>query len=91
MAIEDIQYIEVEGKYSSLVIAGRKFHLKISLKELLQKLPEARFVRISRNHVVHLMWVGDIDTLQLQLEVDGTWLAISRSYKDALMDRIQLL
>lgn len=91
IAIEDIHYIEVEGRYSSLVVKGRKFHLKISLKELLQKLPAHRFVRISRNHVVHLTWVGDIDTQQLQLAVDGTWLTISRTYKDALMDRIQLL
>lgn len=91
IGIEHIQFIEVEGRYSSLVVDGRRYHLKISLRELLEKLPQDRFVRVSRNHVVQLAFIEDIDIQQFQLAIGEHVIPISRTYKDDLMGRINLI
>lgn len=91
IALDDIEYIEVEGRYSALVVGGRRYHLKTSLRELHEKLPADRFLRVSRNHVVQLSCIRDIDIQQFELQVGQTVLPVSRTYKDNLMRHIRLL
>jgi len=88
---KDIRYIEVEGKYSAVATADRKYNVKASLKELLDKLPVGEFVRISRNHVVNLARVEHIDLLQYAVRVGDRELPVSRTYKENLMRYVRLL
>jgi DNA-binding LytR/AlgR family response regulator len=87
----DIRYIEVEGKYSAVVTGDRRYNVKVSLKELLDKLPVGEFVRVSRNHVVNLARVEHIDVLQYAVRVADRELPVSRTYKENLMRYVRLL
>jgi len=87
----DIRYIEVEGKYSAVVTGDRRYNVKVSLKELLDKLPAGEFVRVSRNHVVNLARVEHIDVLQYAVRVADRELPVSRTYKENLMRYVRLL
>jgi molybdopterin converting factor small subunit len=89
--LEDILYIEVEGKYSALQVKERKYNVKASLKDLLQKLPSNRFVRVSRNFVVNLSRIQHIDTFQYTVKVGDMEIPISRTYKEELMRHINLI
>ena len=89
--LDDILYIEVEGKYSALQVRDRKFNVKASLKDLLQKLPTNRFVRVSRNFVVNLSRIQHIDTFQYTVKVGDMEIPISRTYKEELMRHINLI
>lgn len=89
--LDDVVYIEVEGKYSSIQLKERKFHVKASLKDLLEKFPSDRFVRVSRNFVVNLDRIEHIDTMQYMVKVEDREIPVSRTYKEELMNRIQLL
>jgi DNA-binding LytR/AlgR family response regulator len=89
--LDDILYIEVEGKYSALQVRDRKYNVKASLKELLQKLPTDRFVRVSRNFVVNLSRIQHIDTFQYTVKVEEMEIPISRTYKEELMRHINLI
>ena len=89
--LNDILYIEVEGKYSALQVRDRKFNVKASLKDLLQKLPADRFVRVSRNFVVNLNRIQHIDTFQYTVKVGDMEIPISRTYKEELMRHINLI
>ena len=91
MPLDDILYIEVEGKYSALQVRDRKFNVKASLKDLLQKLPADRFVRVSRNFVVNLNRIQHIDTFQYTVKVGDMEIPISRTYKEELMRHINLI
>ena len=73
------------------MVGGRRYHLKISLRELHEKLPADRFLRVSRNHVVQLSCIRDIDIQQFELHVGQAVLPVSRTYKDNLMRHIRLL
>jgi DNA-binding LytR/AlgR family response regulator len=88
---KDIRYIEVEGKYSAVATADRRYNVKASLKELLDKLPVGEFVRVSRNHVVNLARVEHIDLLQYAVRVGDRELPVSRTYKENLMRYVRLL
>lgn len=89
--LDDILYIEVEGKYSALQVRDRKYNVKASLKDLLQKLPANRFVRVSRNFVVNLSRIQHIDTFQYTVKVGDMEIPISRTYKEELMRHINLI
>jgi len=88
---DGIDFIEVEGKYSSISVEERKYYLKISLKDLLLKLPSDTFARVSRNFVVNIDKIENIDTQNYQLKVGQAEIPISRTYKEALMKRIKLI
>lgn len=89
--LQDVRFIEVEGKYSAIHVGDRKYNVKASLKDLLQKLPLEDFVRVSRNYVINIDRVTHIDTFQFVIKIDNDEIPISRTYKDELMKRIQLL
>ena len=89
--LKDVRFIEVEGKYSAIHVGERKYNVKASLKDLLLKLPLEDFVRVSRNYVINIDRVTHIDTFQFIIKIDNDEIPISRTYKDELMKRIQLL
>ena len=89
--LDDILFIEVEGKYSALQVKERKYNVKASLKDLLHKLPSDRFVRVSRNFVVNLNQIQHIDTFQYTVKVGDIEIPISRTYKEELMRHISLI
>ena len=89
--LSDVRFIEVEGKYSAIHVGERKYNVKASLKDLLLKLPVEDFVRVSRNYVINIDRVTHIDTFQFVIKIDNDEIPISRTYKDDLMKRIQLL
>ena len=89
--LSDVRFIEVEGKYSAIHVGERKYNVKASLKDLLLKLPAEDFVRVSRNYVINIDRVTHIDTFQFVIKIDQDEIPISRTYKDELMKRIQLL
>lgn len=89
--LSDVRFIEVEGKYSAIHVGQKKYNVKASLKDLLLKLPNEDFVRVSRNFVINIDRVTHIDTFQFIIKIDEDEIPISRTYKDELMKRIQLL
>ena len=91
VSLDDILFIEVEGKYSALQVRERKYNVKASLKDLLHKLPSDRFVRVSRNFVVNLNQIQHIDTFQYTVKVGDLEIPISRTYKEELMRHINLI
>lgn len=91
ISLDDVLFVEVEGKYSSIQLKDRRYNVKASLKELLDKFPGDRFVRVSRNFIVNLDAVEYIDTVQYVIRMADRDIPISRTYKDELMSRIRLL
>lgn len=91
LSLEDVLFVEVEGKYSSIQLRDRRYNVKASLKELLEKFPSQQFVRVSRNFIVNLDAIEYIDTVQYVIRLAERDIPISRTYKDELMSRIRLL
>jgi DNA-binding LytR/AlgR family response regulator len=91
VSLDDVLYVEVEGKYSSVHLKEKRYNVKASLKELMDKFPDDRFVRVSRNFIVNLDAVDYIDTVQYVIRLADRDIPVSRTYKEELMNRIRLL
>jgi DNA-binding LytR/AlgR family response regulator len=91
VSLDDVLYVEVEGKYSSVHLKEKRYNVKASLKELMDKFPDDRFVRVSRNFIVNLDAVDYIDTVQYVIRLADRDIPVSRTYKEELMSRIRLL
>ncbi len=89
---DTVLWIKAEGNYSMVHIDNKRYVLKISLKKVLEQLPSDRFLQIHRAHIVDVLKIDDIDMANSELTVNGGHkLPIGRSYKDDLIDKINIV
>jgi hypothetical protein len=84
----DIDYAQAAGNYVNLVVGGREYPLRSTMKGLIERLDPERFRRVHRSYLVRLDRIAEIEPLdsgdaRLKL-VDGTELPCSRSYRSTL-------
>ena len=91
IAIAEIEYIEVDGKYSSISVGQRLVNCKISLKELQAKLPQKDFVQVNRSSVINLNCIEDIDMARQMIKMPSAEVSIGRNFKEALLNRLNLI
>jgi len=90
--LNDIVYIEVEGKYCNMVCHSEKLIVQQPLKDLLERLPDNRFFRIHRNYVVNINEVSKINMQNDEcLLKNGQSLVFSRRYIDAFLRYFEVL
>lgn len=92
VAIQDITHIVSEASYAELHIKGKKMVARISLNDLLHRLPTDTFVRTSRSSLVNTLHIQHIDLENNLIIVnDGIEIAISRRNKDELLNRLNIV
>jgi hypothetical protein len=84
----DIDYARAAGNYVNLVVAGREYPLRSTMKSLVDRLDPARFRRVHRSYLVRIDRIAQIEPLEggdarLMLQ-DGTVVRCSRSYRAQL-------
>ncbi|WP_373069163.1 LytR/AlgR family response regulator transcription factor [Gemmatimonas sp.] len=81
--VQEIERLEAEDDYVTIIVRGRRHVLTITLAALLMKLDGRRFIRIHRSHAVNLDAVAALipfDSARLCVEMrDGTRITASRS------------
>lgn len=91
IAIDDIRYIEVDGKYSKVVCHTEKFVIQQSLKDLQVQLPALQFCRVHRNYIVNVKEVTKINVLNNEIFFrDGETLFFSRRYIDEFLQAFKI-
>ena len=91
LMIEDILWVSVEDKYCILNTVEKKFVIRLSLKELAQKLKAEVFVQTHRSHIVNIKKVDDIDLSEFTISINNQQVPLGKSYKDNLLYRLQML
>lgn len=91
--IRNVTHIEVDGKYCTLhrEKMNAPIHCKISLKDILDRLPRKKFVQVSRNFLVNMDHIEDIDMSQSHITIGGENVPISRSFKEQLFSRMNIV
>jgi DNA-binding LytR/AlgR family response regulator len=82
-----IDFIQAEDKYCTLYTKERKYVLRISLHDILAKLPE-NFIRIHRSIAVDANKIQRMNLDSHELQLQNETLPIGITYKDALLARI---
>jgi two-component system LytT family response regulator len=91
LPVDEIDYIEAEGKYAVVHAKGQTHRLRESLRSLEQRL-DARFVRVHKSTIVNVERIQELHPWfhgdgVIVLE-DGTELRLSRRYKPLLEERL---
>lgn len=85
--LPDLLYLEADSSYTTLVTAGRKYALRLSLNVMLERIPHDRLVRIHRSYAVNLDRVESFN--EYEITVAGQALPLGRSYKDGFLNQFR--
>jgi DNA-binding LytR/AlgR family response regulator len=86
---KDILYIEAMDNYVILKITGgEQYVLHSSMKDIESRVPQLTFARVHRSYIVQVEKVQSIE--ENILVIEGHRIPVGKSYKDALMERLNL-
>ncbi|AXT61979.1 DNA-binding response regulator [Aquimarina sp. AD10] len=83
--ISDICLINVEGKYCSIIISKEEIRIKLSLKELIDKINSSEFMKVNRSCVVNIKKIESFDLKKEVVYIGENRIPISRRNKSKLM------
>lgn len=85
----DINYIEALADYVQINSDSERFTVLSTMKAITERLPEKKFLRIHRSFIVA---IDKIDRIDENMVIIGEHtIPVSRSYKDVLMKKLNLL
>jgi len=89
---EEIVYVQAEDHYCNLYTLDKKFVSRISLKEMLQILPQENFSQVHRSYLIRFAAIQSIAPSEGTIHaVGGHAVPLGRSYKEALLKRMKLI
>jgi DNA-binding LytR/AlgR family response regulator len=89
--ISSIQWVQADGKYCQLALAGQLIQIRQPLRELARLLPDTQFVQIQRSYLVNVNYVERIDPINNLVLVADQLLPLGLTYRDELLHRLRIL
>lgn len=89
ITFEDILFISADGNYININTSKSKHMIRGTLKETLDVLPDKRFIRVHRSHIVNIQHVSAI--LPNVLKVGDEEIPLQKEMRDELLSLIQTL
>jgi len=86
--LNDILYVEGLSEYVQIFTVDRKIITKTSMTNMSEKLPDENFMRIHKSYIVALSKIEAFTSSSI--EVPGKELPIGRSYKNSVLEVLQL-
>jgi DNA-binding LytR/AlgR family response regulator len=84
-----INYIEALGDYVRIHSKMGKYTILSTMKSMDQKLPSDQFMRVHKSYIVRMDKIQKV--IKNEVHLEGKIIPVSRSYKDALKERLPLL
>lgn len=89
--LSEIDYIEGAGNYVTFYCGAKKILSLINMKDLEEKLPQKRFIRIHKSFIVSLSQIASLNGNALYLKNHPkAEIVIGKVYKPALLDQLKL-
>lgn len=85
IALLSILYLSAENNYIHLVTKDKKYLLRLSLQQFLEKIAYEKLVRVHRSYVVNLDAIQSFTEQEVTVEKEV--LPVGRQYKDAFLQR----
>lgn len=85
---EEIGYIEAEDHYVQIITKKRKYIIRHTLNEMMQKLPSNVFYQISRSFIVNLQHIQSINPESNQLSIFQHDIPFGRRNKQEILNKI---
>jgi DNA-binding LytR/AlgR family response regulator len=89
IAVENIEYINVDGKYLVLFADSKKFLVRSTLNDFIKKLPEY-FIKVHQAYIINLKYLETIQIDEWTIKVGDVPIPFSRNYKKDLFSSYYL-
>ena len=87
--LADIDYIESLKNYMAIHCGGQKTLVYTSMKELEERLPKKRFIRVHKSYIISIREITGIEGNLVRLKNVTAGILIGENYKPALMEIIR--
>ncbi|GAB3748416.1 response regulator [Spirosoma pomorum] len=81
--MNELLYLEADNSYTKLVTSGRKYIIRLTLSNILDRVNQACLVRIHRSYAVNINYVESFN--DVEVSVGPQFIPLSRSCKDDFM------
>jgi DNA-binding LytR/AlgR family response regulator len=88
---KEIYYIEALKDYVVINTLNSRYTIHSTMKEIEKKMPTADFIRVHRSFIIRIDKIASIDLPNLILENEKKVIPIGGSYKDDLVNRLNLM
>ncbi len=89
---KEILYVEAEDKYCQLCLQEKSWLLRMTLKDIADKLPPTDFIRIHKGVIINVNFVEDIYIKENYVVMSNKKeLPIGKNYKQVFFERLNLL
>lgn len=85
LAVVDVEYIVVDGKYLVLHIEQKKYLIRSTLNDFFKKLPDS-FIKVHQAYIINLRFLEAIQLDEGILKIGKISVPFSRNYKKVLMN-----
>ncbi len=89
--IGDIKWVQVEDKYCILNTENIPYTLRMSLRDLTEKLDPSIFVQTHRSYLVNIDAIDHINPQTFVVNIGSTEIPLGKSFKDDLLKRLHIL
>lgn len=89
--ISSIYYVEVDKKHSTIALQNEQLKIRMSLKELAQKLPEHLFIKVHQSCLVNIQKIEDIDISLDKIKLGKYTVSMSRRHKKMVLNELNQL
>jgi DNA-binding LytR/AlgR family response regulator len=83
LKLNDLLYMEAENNYTSIITPEKKFLVRLSLNQLLDKINYRSLVRIHRSYAVNINAIHSFN--EQEIEINQQQLPIGRNYKEEFL------
>ena len=88
---EDIYFVEALKDYVVINTLESRYTIHSTMKDIISKLSAEAFIRVHRSFIVRVSKIASIEYPNLHLENDKKIIPIGGSYKDELLDKLNLI
>jgi len=89
--VSDILVATAQGNYCEIQTLTDKHVINLSLTKFLRMLPDGKFIRIHKKHIVQIKYISNIILSDSMLEVKGEQFPIGRAFKEVLLKQFKIL
>jgi DNA-binding LytR/AlgR family response regulator len=89
--LKDIAIVEAYDKYCYVYAKEKKYLLNIQLKTVVDHLPSEQFLQVHRSYLINFDAIEKIKTAENIVEIAGKQIPVSKSHKNALFSRLNLM
>lgn len=85
----DILFFQLEGSYTKIQCEFRSYMLRITTKDLLQKLKSRIFFQVSKSYLVNLNFFTEMN--QTEVKIKDYSIPLGKKYRKELIDHLTIL